>query len=113
MVLVFLSTVVAAIGLIENNVAVVIGAMVIAPLLGPNLAFGLGTALGDIAADVEIDSTPPRRGHRSGHRCCLSLIGMGLAVRILASPELLARTQVGHGFRCRWRWHRVRRLRFP
>lgn len=48
-VLVLLSTAVAAIGLIENNVAVVIGAMVIAPLLGPNLAFGLGTALGDIA----------------------------------------------------------------
>lgn len=48
LVLVALSTVVAAIGLIENNVAVVIGAMVIAPLLGPNLAFGLGTALGDL-----------------------------------------------------------------
>ena len=45
--LVFLSTMVAAIGLIENNVAVVIGAMVIAPLLGPNLALSLGTALGD------------------------------------------------------------------
>lgn len=42
-----LSTVVAAIGLIEDNVAVVIGAMVIAPLLGPNLAFSLGGALGD------------------------------------------------------------------
>ncbi len=47
-VLVMLSTVVAAIGLVEDNVAVVIGAMVIAPLLGPNLAFGLGTALGDV-----------------------------------------------------------------
>jgi uncharacterized hydrophobic protein (TIGR00341 family) len=47
-VLVMLSTVVAAIGLIENNIAVVIGAMVIAPLLGPNLALSLGTALGDI-----------------------------------------------------------------
>ncbi|AWB68188.1 TIGR00341 family protein [Saccharobesus litoralis] len=46
--LVFLSTVVAAIGLLENNVAVVIGAMVIAPLLGPNLALSLGTALGDL-----------------------------------------------------------------
>lgn len=42
-----LSTVVAAIGLIENNVAVIIGAMVIAPLLGPNLALAFGTALGD------------------------------------------------------------------
>jgi uncharacterized hydrophobic protein (TIGR00341 family) len=47
--LVVLSTVAAAIGLIENNVAVVIGAMVIAPLLGPNLALSLGTALGDIS----------------------------------------------------------------
>lgn len=46
--LVILSTIVAAIGLIENNVAVVIGAMVIAPLLGPNLALSLGTALGDV-----------------------------------------------------------------
>jgi len=45
--LVVLSTIVAAIGLIEDNVAVVIGAMVIAPLLGPNLALSLGTALGD------------------------------------------------------------------
>ncbi|MFK7965752.1 MAG: DUF389 domain-containing protein [Burkholderiaceae bacterium] len=47
-VLLLLSTIVAAIGLIESNVAVIIGAMVIAPLLGPNLAFGLGTALGDL-----------------------------------------------------------------
>jgi len=45
--LVIFSTIVAAIGLIENNVAVVIGAMVIAPLLGPNIAFALATALGD------------------------------------------------------------------
>jgi uncharacterized hydrophobic protein (TIGR00341 family) len=47
-ILVLLSTVVAAIGLLENSVAIVIGAMVIAPLLGPNLALSLGTALGDI-----------------------------------------------------------------
>lgn len=45
--LVALSTVVAAIGLLENSPAVIIGAMVIAPLLGPNLAFALATALGD------------------------------------------------------------------
>jgi uncharacterized hydrophobic protein (TIGR00341 family) len=47
--LVALSTIVASIGLIANNIAVVIGAMVIAPLLGPNLALSLGTALGDVA----------------------------------------------------------------
>ncbi len=45
--LVIFSTIVAAIGLIEDNVAVVIGAMVIAPLLGPNIAFAFGASLGD------------------------------------------------------------------
>lgn len=45
--LVFLSTIVCAIGLLNDNIAVVIGAMVIAPLLGPNLALTLGAALGD------------------------------------------------------------------
>ena len=44
--LTMLSAIVAAIGLNEDNVAVVIGAMVIAPLLGPVLAFGLAAALG-------------------------------------------------------------------
>jgi uncharacterized hydrophobic protein (TIGR00341 family) len=45
--LVILSAIVAAIGLLENNLAVIVGAMVIAPLLGPNIAFALGTALGE------------------------------------------------------------------
>ncbi len=45
--LTFLSTLVAAIGLFRDNVAVILGAMVIAPLLGPNLAFAFGVALGD------------------------------------------------------------------
>jgi uncharacterized hydrophobic protein (TIGR00341 family) len=43
-----LSAVVAGIGLLRDNVAVVVGAMVIAPLLGPNVALALGTTLGDI-----------------------------------------------------------------
>ena len=47
LVLVMLSTVVAEIGLLENNVAVVVGAMVIAPLLGPNLALAFAATLGD------------------------------------------------------------------
>ena len=45
--LVILSAIVAAIGLLENNIAVIVGAMVIAPLLGPNIAFSLGAALGE------------------------------------------------------------------
>jgi len=44
---VVLATIVAAIGLFRNLPAVVIGAMVIAPLLGPNIALALGTTLGD------------------------------------------------------------------
>ena len=46
-VLVVLSTVVAGIGLTSDSVAVLIGAMVIAPLLGPNLALAFGIAVGD------------------------------------------------------------------
>jgi uncharacterized hydrophobic protein (TIGR00341 family) len=41
-----LATVVAAIGLLQDQVAVVIGAMVIAPLLGPIIAFAFATTLG-------------------------------------------------------------------
>ena len=48
MVLVILSAIVAAIGLWNNSVAIIIGAMVIAPLLGPNVALSLAAALGDI-----------------------------------------------------------------
>lgn len=44
---VVLSAIVATIGLVQDSPAVVIGAMVIAPLLGPNMALALGTALGD------------------------------------------------------------------
>lgn len=47
--LVSLSTVVAAIGLLKNNAAIVIGAMVIAPLLGPSMALSLATTLGDLS----------------------------------------------------------------
>jgi len=45
--LVLLSSLVAGIGLFQSDVAVIIGAMVIAPLLGPNLALAFGAALGD------------------------------------------------------------------
>ena len=43
-----LATIVAAIGLLQDQVAVVIGAMVIAPLLGPILAFAFATTLGTV-----------------------------------------------------------------
>ena len=47
--LVVLSAIVAAIGLLRGNVAVVVGAMVIAPLLGPCMAMAFANTLGDVA----------------------------------------------------------------
>ncbi len=42
-----LSAIVAIIGLIKDDVAILVGAMVIAPLLSPNVTLSLGTTLGD------------------------------------------------------------------
>jgi len=47
-ILLVLSSLLAAIGIERNNVAIIIGAMVIAPLLGPNVALSLSTTLGDM-----------------------------------------------------------------
>lgn len=44
---VILATLVAAVGLMRGDTAVLIGAMVIAPLLGPNVSLCLATTLGD------------------------------------------------------------------
>jgi uncharacterized hydrophobic protein (TIGR00341 family) len=91
-VLVILSTIVVAIGLIANNIAVVIGAMVIAPLLGPNLAFGFGTALGDI--------------YLMRKSALTTIVGIALAIALstvigffwpfeILSSELISRTDEG------------------
>ena len=54
LVLVILSTIVASIGLLKDNIAVIIGAMVIAPLLGPNVALSFATTMGD--ADLGVNA---------------------------------------------------------
>lgn len=90
--MVFLSTVVAAIGLIDNNVAVVVGAMVIAPLLGPNIALAFSSSLGDTVLMWAALKT--------------SLAGLGLALLLSLvvgmvwqidplGSEILTRTDVG------------------
>lgn len=53
MALVILSTIVASLGVLRDNTAVVIGAMVIAPLLGPNVGLALSTALADSKLGLE------------------------------------------------------------
>lgn len=45
--LVVISSIIAAVGLMQNSVAIIIGAMVIAPLLGPNVGVALATTLAD------------------------------------------------------------------
>lgn len=88
------STLVAAFGLAEDNLAVIIGAMVIAPLLGPNLAFALGGALGDFKL--------------MGRAIAANALGVSLTILIcvligliwteqLQSNELMKRTSVGFG----------------
>ena len=91
MLLVFLSTIVAAIGLIENNVAVVVGAMVIAPLLGPNIALALAATLGDKPLITQSLKT-----NLAGLGMALGLsIAIGLIMPVdLNSHELVSRTYV-------------------
>ncbi|HVU22947.1 MAG TPA: TIGR00341 family protein [Opitutus sp.] len=94
LVMVTLSTVVAIIGQIRNNMAVEIGAMVLAPLLGPNIALSLATTL----ADVELA--------RRALKAAVAGFATALAISVLtafvfavdpASPEIASRTHVGLG----------------
>lgn len=91
-ILTFASTIVAALGLNADNVAAVIGAMVIAPLLGPILAITFASALGDFKL------------LRRGGRNALSGLALGVLTSAaiglffginLESEELLSRTVVG------------------
>ncbi|SDL50571.1 TIGR00341 family protein [Halarsenatibacter silvermanii] len=89
-----LSAVVATSGVLQGNVAVIIGAMVIAPLLGPNVGLALASTLGDI-----------KLGKKS---LITSFVGVLLAVLISSlagfllqpsewSMEVLSRTNLGWG----------------
>lgn len=92
--MVVLSTVVAAVGLLNNSVAVIIGAMVIAPLLGPIIAQAMGTTLGDTDL-VRLALKTNLAG--LGLALMLSVL-MGLVLEVQpGSPELAARTGIGLG----------------
>lgn len=92
--MVVLSTIVAAVGLYYDSVAIIIGAMVIAPLLGPNMALSLGTALGDLLLLRHAILTA-----LAGIAMTMVLsvfIGMLLQVN-QASPEVASRSGIGLG----------------
>jgi uncharacterized hydrophobic protein (TIGR00341 family) len=89
-----LSTVVAVVGLRRDSVALIIGAMVIAPLLGPNMAVALGTTLGDFPL--------LRRGILTGLAGTATAAALAIAVGYWVHvdpsiPEVAARTRVGIG----------------
>jgi uncharacterized hydrophobic protein (TIGR00341 family) len=93
-VMVILSSVVATIGILRNNVAIIIGAMVIAPLLGPNVALSLATTLGDLSLGRQALKTIV-----SGIMIALVLsVSLGIALPVDPTiPEIASRTQVGFG----------------
>ena len=92
--MVVLSTIVAAIGLYYNSVAVIIGAMVIAPLLGPNMALALGTTLGDLSLLWRAFRTSLAG---IGTAMVLSVI-LGVLLQVNpALPEVASRSRVGLG----------------
>lgn len=90
--MIVLSSIIAAAGLLSNNVVVIIGAMVVAPLMGPNVALALATTLGDL--------TLARNALKT------NLVGISLAVILSVAlgfilpvdpsmPEISSRTSVG------------------
>ncbi len=87
-----LSTVVAGAALVTNNVAVLIGAMVIAPFLGPNLGFAFGAALGDRTLMLEA-----AKSLALGFALAvgLSILGAAVLPLDLEAKELLDRTRIG------------------
>lgn len=89
-----LSTVVAGIGLLKNNVAIVIGAMVIAPLLGPNVALALATTLGDLKLAFKAIRT-----NLAGIFTALAVaFGMGFVLVVNPKiPQIASRTVVDLG----------------
>ncbi|VAX23633.1 Uncharacterized protein, MJ0678-like [hydrothermal vent metagenome] len=90
--MVILSAIVASIGLLDNNVAVIIAAMVIAPLLGPNVALALSTTL----ADFELGKLALKTNLTGVLVALLFSISIGLIFTIdPTSPEIFSRTSVG------------------
>jgi uncharacterized hydrophobic protein (TIGR00341 family) len=92
--MVALSSIVAAVGVMEDSVAVIIGAMVIAPLLGPSVALSLATTLGD--------TNLAKRALKASMLGIFVALGlaflMGLVLPIdTSNAEIVSRTRVGLG----------------
>jgi hypothetical protein len=95
-VMVALSTVVAAVGLLRGDVAIIIGAIVIAQLQGPNVALSLACTLGDpvLARRSQQGWPPPRLC-----RCCLARCSAWIRPRRKSWPGPAWMVATSH-----WHW---------
>ena len=89
-VLIVLSSIIATLGLLLNSPAVVIGAMLVAPLMSPILGFSLGIVLGEVRLI--------RTSLESVFKGVMATIIVSILVGLLSplkdmTPEILARTQ--------------------
>lgn len=91
--LIVLSTIVAAIGLSEDSVAVVVAAMLIAPLLGPNIAMALGSTLGD--KELVFRAALANAAGIATSVVCAGAIGKLFPFDGMSS-ELMAQTKLGY-----------------
>lgn len=90
-VMIILAAVVASIGILYNNVAVVIGSMVIAPLLRPSMALSLGITL----ADSKLIKNATFFSFLGFLIAFIVGLIFGLLFQVVPnSPEILSRTEV-------------------
>ncbi|MBA3532939.1 MAG: DUF389 domain-containing protein [Ardenticatenales bacterium] len=88
--LILLSVIIATMGLLLNSGAVIIGAMLVAPLMTPIIALGLGVVLGD-ARLLGVAGRSTAQGILLG--VVLAALLDWLAPLVLFTPEIEARTQ--------------------
>lgn len=89
-ILIVLSSIIATLGLLLNSPAVVIGAMLVAPLMSPILGFSLGIVLGEVRL--------VRTSLESMFKGVMATVIVSILVGLISplkemTPEILARTQ--------------------
>lgn len=89
-----LSSLIAAIGVLNNNVAIIIASMIIAPLLGPAIGLTYGIVMGDLSLARSALKTGVV-GVLIGFSIAF-VLGMFLTVD-LTIPAVITRTNVGQG----------------
>ena len=95
LIMLLLSVAVAIVGLMNNNIAVIIAAMVIAPLLGPNITLALATSM----VDLDLAWRAVLVGSCGAALALIIAIVLGniLPDDALSSSEIMNRTRISYG----------------